>query len=291
MTTYKVDDLAERGHQPLMRWLLPVIRNGGTITYGEVKRRLEKLLGIPIIFSVHIGHVAGLLMHRIQEVQPDAPLINSLVVRGEGLPGYGAGPFFAERYGRPRYAKYNKLPIAERRSVFSRASDEIYAFDDWNEIYERVFGKKPPRKQEYPEGTERDGRSPDGHGGWGGEGKLHKNLKTWVKANPAIVDPSMVGCRAEDEVRLLSGDSVDVCYFAPGQITVIEVKSRKSNELDLQRGIYQCIKYREVMKAQHSQRKVRVDSLLVTEEELTRDLMREAKRHKVPVFVAPLKRK
>ena len=60
-------------------------------------------------------------------------------------------------------------------------------------------------------------------------------------------------------------------YYANDRILAIEVKSRDSNWADLQRGIYQCVKYQAVLRAQvQGERTVR--SLLVTGSELRPDL-------------------
>jgi hypothetical protein len=66
---------------------------------------------------------------------------------------------------------------------------------------------------------------------------------------------------------LLSYDEVDVFFQVGFQVFLVEVKSRKSNVFDLQRGIYQCVKYRAVFEAQcvKVMPDARVTSILVTE--------------------------
>lgn len=80
---------------------------------------------------------------------------------------------------------------------------------------------------------------------------------------------------------LLSGDRVDVVYCTDEEVLAIEVKSRVSSWEDLRRGIYQCVKYRAVLKAQERGSRT-VRSLLVTETDLPSDLARLATDVEVP---------
>ena len=66
-------------------------------------------------------------------------------------------------------------------------------------------------------------------------------------------------------------------YYANDEVLAIEVKSRDSNWADLQRGIYQCVKYQAVLRAQErGERTIR--TLLVTESDLRPDLENLARR-------------
>lgn len=49
---------------------------------------------------------------------------------------------------------------------------------------------------------------------------------------------------------MLSGDEVDVFFQSGLDSFLVEVKSKRSNDADLERGVYQCIKYRAVFLAQ-----------------------------------------
>ena len=134
------------------------------------------------------------------------------------------------------------------------------------------------------------GREKDGlRYGRGGEGKNHKSLREWTMKNPRWIMKS-IDVESDTEVQLLSGDLIDVVYRTPDgkQIVAIEVKSRDSDEHDLRRGIYQCIKYKAVLCAQNCAEKVRdcsVRSLLVTEEKLPGDLRKIAKSLDIELWV------
>ena len=113
-----------------------------------------------------------------------------------------------------------------------------------------------------------------------GEGPNHKALRLWVLCNPEQIDSRFGDAEALTEKELLSGDRVDVVYVAASEILAIEVKSRDSNRNDLVRGLYQCVKYRAVMRAQERRGRT-VQSMLVTESELPPDLVSLAKRLEV----------
>ena len=133
-----------------------------------------------------------------------------------------------------------------------------------------------------------------GRGGGGdGEGPNHKALRLWVQNHPKRVVKRLRGVETATEVELLSGDRVDVVYRTAREIITIEVKSRDSGWADLQRGVYQCVKYRAVMEAQEAQEHQAVQerqgsvvrSLLVTESPLPADLNRLAKQLGVSIKV------
>ena len=95
--------------------------------------------------------------------------------------------------------------------------------------------------------------------------------------------PSLVrrGLRPEatnTEVELLSGDRVDVVSVTEDRTVAIEVKSKDSDWADLRRGVYQCVKYRAVIRAQDIRRNANVESWLVTETPLPHELKRLARR-------------
>ena len=64
------ENLLAHALEPAMRWLIAVALDGSTITYGELKEKLETKAGFSTIFATRIGFVAGSLMERIQEVSP-----------------------------------------------------------------------------------------------------------------------------------------------------------------------------------------------------------------------------
>lgn len=268
--------------EPVTRRLISAARNGGTFTYGEMMEWLEgecELEKTPDIrFTGAVGVVLGAVQEKIDDVEDSAPFLNVLVVRKDTRrPGPGAREFLAKRYPDKPWLN-NKDAHKENRDAWTRIIEQeteaVRAYPDWERLYGDIYGKayKPPEPF-HIEGTETDGLS------WGrrGEGENHKALRLWVKDNPDRIERSLSGVMSETEVELLSGDRVDVVFCSDKEIVAIEVKSRDSNWADLRRGIYQCVKYEAVLRAQET-RDRSVRSLLVTEKELQLDLKWLAKK-------------
>ena len=212
------------------------------------------------------GIVAGAVMDK-----------NVLLVRGyTRQPGGGAREYLAEHFPKEKWLRekgaHKNYPDLWKRIV-KQATREVYAFPHWDDLYKCVSGRNYEHDPVIIEGTERDGLR------WGrkGEGENHKALRLWIQANPDRIKKKFHGVRTETEVELLSGDRVDVVYYAKTETVAIEVKSRDSNRDDLQRGIYQCVKYGAVLRAQNLQT-FPVHSLLVTESKLDPDLGHLAKK-------------
>lgn len=125
----------------------------------------------------------------------------------------------------------------------------------------------------------------------GGESPYHEALRLWVKANPSLVLAGYANAATKTEVPLLSGDRVDDVYDCKDRIAVIEVKSWISNDDDVERGIYQCIKYRAVMEAMTQKRAVPVDAVLVTEKPIARKHRKLIAEHNIIHFQAPKDRR
>ena len=240
--------------EPLIRWLIAAANDRRTLTYSEIKRRLETECDFGTIFTVNIGKVAGAVIDKILEQDSSAPLLNVLVVgQDKREPGDGARPYLTKRF--PRIRRLKKKDARARHPdlwtcTVNEAAKEVYAFRHWERVYQDIYGSDYASDRSYvaaaEEGSEKDGL-PRGRGG---EGINHKALRLWVKDNPEGVDRSFRSVRAETEVELLSGDRVDVVLYGERKTVAIEVKSRDSNRADLQRGIYQCVKYKAVLSAQ-----------------------------------------
>jgi len=56
------ENLIEHALEPAMRWLIAVALDGATITYGDLKRRLETEENFSTVFATRIGLVAGELI-------------------------------------------------------------------------------------------------------------------------------------------------------------------------------------------------------------------------------------
>ena len=282
------DNLKQYAVPPLARWLIHAAKRRSSITYGEAARRLEIEIEFDNIFPlIKMGYPAGVLMNRILEVQPDSPLLNILLVRqDDGMPGEGAGEFMAKYLGRPRLARrgYRDKYPGKWRAACDEIAADVYAFRAWDRVYRKMFGERlPPAVR--PEGTEQDGINHARRG----EGPNHKALRLWIKNNPRRVHRVYADFESHTEVVLESADRVDVVYYGPTSTVVIEVKSLDSDESDLRRGVFQCIKYRAVMEAMDIRSDVQVIPVLVTQSPLPGNVAALVRRHGIRHFKAPEK--
>lgn len=280
-------NLTQHAARPLAQWVIHAAKRRSSVTYGEAARRLEIEFEFDNISPTRMGIPAGALMYRILEVQPDCPLLNILLVRqGDGMPGEGAGPFMTDYLGEPRLARlgYRDRHPRRWRAACDEIAADVYASRDWDRVYREAFGERLPPAI-LPEGTERDGINHARRG----EGPSHKALRLWIARNPRRVRRAYADFETDTEVVLESADRVDVVYYGPTSTVVIEVKSLDSDELDLRRGVFQCIKYRAVMQAMDIRSDAQVLSVLVTQRSLPGDLAELVRRHRIRHFKAPEK--
>lgn len=275
MGTYTIQQLCEEGPQYAMAMLLRAMDAGEPfVTYGAIRSELEYQLKIPQIFSTQIGHVAGRLMDDIFTIDPNAPLINVMIARPNGIPGVGAGGYLAKRYGNPKLKKWDNISLKRKIDIIAAEHEKIFRYRKWAALNQELYGPSAGSKLRTPVVAE--DYDPTGHHGGPAESEEHKRLKAWVANNPIGVGLAASFGQGKEEVRLLSGDEIDVMFTAGNSYRVVEVKSRRSNDVDFQRGIYQCVKYREVKKAEQAPLELDVEAVLVTERELNAELRARA---------------
>lgn len=277
MSSYTVEQICDQGKPFAMEMLLRALRSGEPfVRYGAIKDELQYQLGIPRIFPTQIGAVAGTLMNDILEEDPKAPLLNVLVTRSNGIPGIGAANYLANRYRDERLRQWERIKNKEKLAIVERERKKIFAYPHWDKIATDLYGKAKARKVREPQGNEYDFNKSGGRGGEA-ESPEHKRLKEWVSKNPSKIGIPTPLQSIEVEAKLLSGDEVDVLFSNGTSFYTVEVKSRRSNEADYKRGIYQCVKYREVKIAEQAPYEIDIETILVTEGELPRELVERAK--------------
>ncbi|MFN3779248.1 MAG: hypothetical protein ACK4SI_09665 [Brevundimonas aurantiaca] len=284
---YTLELLATRGLAPTMALLIEAAERGEVVSYKALAIHLERALGVSFISPRHMGHPAGSLMSRLLEVEPGAPLLNFLVVRRDDLqPGAGAIPYLRRRYGLK-----GRLSAHVRREHIQRELNAIRSYGDWRGLYRRLFRTPPPissrgdRLADY----EADGQRDNPRFGSGGpESPEHKALKQYIVDHPEALRMGLREPKTRPECELLSGDRMDVEVLDGDRRIGVEVKSQRSGDLDLQRGVYQCIKYRAVMKAESGfGEQANCEAVLVLERQPTERILRLAKALEVKIVVVP----
>lgn len=274
MSNYTVEEICRKGSPYALSMVLRAVGSGEPfVRYKDIKAELEQRLGIKSIFTVQIGAVAGAMMDDILSADPKAPLINVLICRGDRIPGRGAGGYLARRYGEPALSDWALVPLKRKREIVEQERQKVLAYPNWRALAEKLYGDLPELNPLVPEQVlDYEPR----HGGLP-ESDEHKRLKEWVLRNPERLGITPRPDYANPEEGLLSGDEVDVMFRCGGTFYVVEVKSRRSNDADFRRGIYQCIKYRAVKLAEQFPSQPRVVAMLVTESQMPKDLVDRAK--------------
>lgn len=131
-----------------------------------------------------------------------------------------------------------------------QALDNVFSYGKWSFLLHDL-GLKMPEKMDLRliESTTDFGK--------GGESKKHKRLKIYIANHPEIIGLKKSLTPGETERVLPSGNTPDILFQNANCRIAVEVKSHISNEADLTRGVFQCVKYRSILKAWRS---IEIDS-------------------------------
>ena len=255
----------EKWARIFLKALVNHIKNfdGGTkyITYGE----LAKDVGYPppykgSNFGRRIGITLGQMGHLFDNLIIDGlkvPTIQALVVGSSSkLPSEGIKEFWPQ---------YPELSRDKKQDFTKREYKKIWDFGNrWDLVLEEL-GIEGLVDDLNIKRTKTTGKRL--HNPYGNEGSPeHVPLRNYIASHPEIVglQPSIKGVI---EYPLKSGDQVDVVFHTDHEIVAVEVKSRRSGYDDIERGLYQTVKYKSVIEAEMrvSDINKKVKSVLVLE--------------------------
>ena len=249
----------ERSYE-LARQMLPVL-----ISWAQEHRSpqyystLAKTIGhkTPRI-GFQLGRVADIINQLNKESGEKVPYLNALVVsKSSKRPSDGLGDVIDEYYS---LSEEKKIDFAYK------INQEAYEYKKWPWVL-KSLGLLPFN------GKTEEAVRKGSYGNSASEGPYHKALKEYVIKHPEHFNVCDVKER-KDEHTILSGDRLDV-YFKlnDGKQVAVEVKSRISDDADILRGIYQCVKYKAVLAAEclaHGEN-ANVDAFLVVEKEMSEE--------------------
>lgn len=191
----------------------------------------------------NLNYVLGCIGQTIEQLSKRRPKrdrippIQCLVVnKATGLPGEGIGWFLVKK------EDFSKLPMKRRREIVQAELQHVYAYRGWRQLLGEL--ELEPIEVDFSPLV----RSASSFRG-GGESPEHRVLKEFVAANPAAIGLPPATPRGSVEFPLASGDCLDVLFRTRSLSVAAEIKSARSSEADLTRGIFQCIKYRAVLEA------------------------------------------
>lgn len=263
-------------------------KQGRTITYGQLAQELYERHGLPVqsrktLYGGAVGAVGFALKDLSEQLGEKIPPINLIVVAAAtGLPGDGADGVAKYYLGALR-----SRDLATRHAYVLKGQKAVFDYGRWDEVAS-AFGVKL-RKVTDEQREVSPISLPTLPRAYGPESKEHRALKKWVRSNPKVLGGFGVFREGEAEALLSSGDRLDVYFANKQQRLAVEVKAGSARPAELMRGIYQCVKYREVMLAEELAlgRSKRVEAILVSTKPLPEDCKRLARLLEVEFVQMP----
>jgi len=211
------------------------------ITYGSV----AESVGYPgpytgNLFGSNIGKTLSEMGHMFDDMVIDGsrvPMMQALVVSSQGkLPSDGLKEF---------NATYPLLTKEKKKDFVQAEYRKIFEFGDrWDEVLKKLG------LLESTKAKKNSNKSGGLYNPYGSEGSPeHRALRDYILANPSRIGIN-INVKGIPEYPLKSGDSIDVVFEDNNSVFAVEVKSEHSGNDDIERGLFQCIKYEEVLKAE-----------------------------------------
>jgi hypothetical protein len=232
----------------LIRWA----QEGEPRSYSDLAQELHDIYGHVIkprkdLYGTVAGGVAQAIQWLSEQWNEPIPPLHAIVInKNTKHPGEGAIRVS------PAYFAGKKLDTEDdRREQLKEAMDDVFTYPDWDRVA-RALGASTltpfgGRKIDDPETVL---PLPRVQQGGGAESAEHQALKRWVAANPEELEDHGIFPVGSNEKLLSSGDRLDV-YFDNAALRLgVEVKTSRCSEDELQRGVYQTVKYRAILRAE-----------------------------------------
>ena len=206
-----------------------------TIYYSD----LAKEMGMPNARNLNfvLGAIGDSLKDLENNTGKEIPLLNCLVVnKGNEMPSSGVDKFIEQK-------NFDSLNKSDKKKIVHKILSDIFIYRNWYWVLSEL-GLEPLETN-----FDQKIKEPKPYYGAGGESQEHKDFKTFIARNPNIFNlPSKL--EGVTEYELPSMDLIDVVFKDEDEIVGIEVKSYISNSADIQRGIFQCVKYKALLEAE-----------------------------------------
>ena len=232
-----------------------------TIFYADLAVELKMPYALNLNFV--LGSIGQSILQLARERGEEIPPIQCLVInQTDGLPGEGVGFFIGK-------AVFKQMSMRQRRTVVDGLLQKIFAYPKWDSVLE-AFSMKPAAMD-----FSKIVRNAASGGPGGGESEDHKRLKVHVANHAAILGLRANVARGVNEYGLPSGDELDVLFRQGDEWIAVEVKSKISDDPDLVRGLFQCVKYQAVLEAFliSTNRAPNVRTVLVTSRQFPAELV------------------
>ncbi|MDR2577263.1 MAG: hypothetical protein LBC70_00425 [Chitinispirillales bacterium] len=221
------------------------------ITYSDLADKLE--MPNPRNLNYVLGYIGDILQDLSKKWKEKIPPIQSLVVnKNSNMPGAGISPFLKSK------KSYRDRTRSEKSGLLDTIQNEVFDYEKWADVLEH-FGLTASTDSTVTfEKTVKGG----GRYGSGGESEEHKQLKKFISKNPHVIGLKEFK-NGKLEHCFPSSDTIDV-YFSNKKMAVgVEVKSKKSDENDILRGLFQCKKYEALIEAENNVEGVKKDIMVI----------------------------
>lgn len=214
---------------------------GETIYYSDLAAEMK----MPNARNLNyvLGALGGELEHLSKRWDKGkVPPLQCLVInRQDGTPGNGIGWFVPDK------GEFKKLSPPEKRRIVDVMLTNVFDYPNWDSVLQQ-YGLAPLQLAS-TESLRKDARISVSRYGVGGEGDAHAATKEYVSTHPALFGlPAKL--RGETEHLFASADCLDVLFKNGCEWVGVEVKGPISDEFDLNRGLFQCVKYLALLEAE-----------------------------------------
>ena len=228
--------------------ILRLALDGEKITYGDLNKELVKQglsSAIAVAYRYPAGKIGDICEALSADIGEQVPLLNALIVNGESkLPSHGVDRYLEKFLGMRSNALLG-MSLEERNSYAKQAIQAVHDYDSWDKVCSVLGVELPKQTRSAVVGDTIPLPDPSGFT-HGPESEAHKALKAWVANNPRKFGRVEKG---ELEKQLASGDRLDA-FFGESPIPLaVEVKAKNASDTEIQRGIFQCVKYRATLRA------------------------------------------
>lgn len=251
---------------------------GQTIYYSEIAEELG--MPNPRNMNFVLGAVGTSMVALRKQWSEPVPPIQALVInRATDLPGEGFSAFA------PDPEAYRNAPLRVKRQLAQGLLAHVFAYQRWDDVLAH-FGLVPAAAPDLGAlSTLADRRRLRG----AGESAEHIALKQRIGDSPSLAGIPDRVVHVTVEYAFASADTVDLLIETRTELWAVEVKSQISDDPDLLRGIFQCVKYRALLDAESAVERRTKDTrvVLATERLLPPVLRRIALTLGVPVVAIP----
>lgn len=223
-------------------------------TYNDIIKELgyAKFSGI----GKQLGYVDDVMRELGKQTRENIPTLNALCKNSQtGLPSKGFSYV---------YTTYDSMSKEEKLIFVAGLNEKAINYGRWDWVLDSLGLEEA---KAFTEEEVAHIKSTSHSYGIGGEGEQHKALKEYIFNQPSAIKIKNPEFK-QTEYSLPSGDRLDV-YFETrdNRHIAVEVKSSISSDDDIVRGIFQCVKYKAILKAlrQVEAGSYCIDAILVTE--------------------------